>query len=987
MMLLWLLLPLLMQFTLGFRMVTTKAKGSTPSALRKLVIVESPAKARTIQALLSKQGGNYVVDSCAGHIRDLPANAKQVPAKYKKEKWASIGVNTSSGMFEPLYVTMPGKKTLVDRLKREMKECDEVILATDEDREGEAISWHLVEMLKPKVPVRRAVFHEITPEAIERAFETPREIDHNLVQAQEARRILDRLAGYTMSPLLWKKIAPNLSAGRVQSVGLAIVVKREQERLAFRSGEYWDAVATLLSGKESFDARLAEVDGKAVARAKDFDSSTGELIEGREVLLMDEKACAGVLSELTSQGEWSVQSLEERNQSRKPPPPFITSTLQQECNRKLRLSSKETMSLAQELYEEGFITYMRTDNPSLSELALGVAKQIVKDKYGEDYLDAVPPKAKGKGKAKAKGKGKKHAAPVGAQEAHEAIRPAASGDSFVLPASTGLTGLRLSLYELVFQRTLACVMSDAKLLYTNAGIQAQSPKHTGLFKAAGKQVVFPGFLAAYTDDELGSGGGAAVDDLLPNLTEGAVLECSDAAPAQHRTKPPPRYTEASFVKELEAEGVGRPSTYATILETLKERRYLSPMKGALVPSLTAFVVCRLLQDYFPDFVDTGFTAKMEESLDLIAKGKEEKIEYLRDYYSGEEGLASRVERTSLTIAADDARKARLPALEGLGEGVGVFVGPYGPYVVGLSVAGDKEEDVTAQLPLDMQSDVELCTAEAVMQCLQTKGQGGMKLGQDPDTGDDVLVKIGRYGPYLEQGNVTISLPKEVELLDMSLDQALEFLRGTVLGINPETTQRVSIKLGRFGHYVEEGSKKVPLPREEDPDAVDLNLALNYLQLPKVVAVHPETEKDIKVGIGMYGPYVLYNGSYKKLPADTTVFTITEEAAIAEADAIAKANVVVGEHRGKVIKVVKGRFGHYIKYGRANHKIPKEFSASPETIPLEVAVAVVTGNADDTSAESKAKAPKSKKKKAAPKAKAKAKAKSKAKGKAASSSSK
>ncbi|KAG5185654.1 DNA topoisomerase [Tribonema minus] len=942
---------------------------------KKLVIVESPAKARTIQTFLGESSG-FVIDSCAGHIRDLPSSATQVPAALKKEKWATMGVNVDKD-FEPLYIISPGKKAVIDRLKQLASTCDEIILATDEDREGEAISWHLVQALQPKVPVSRAVFHEITREAIARAFATTREIDYALVDAQEARRIIDSildrkypvlLAGYTMSPLLWRKIAPKLSAGRVQSVALAMIIKREMARLKFKSAEYWDlnANVTATGQTRSFPARLVSIDGVPVATSKDFDASTGQLKEeqaGQVTHLQGEAAVA--LRDTLSTAAWRVAALDTRRSRRKPPPPFITSTLQQEGNRKLRLTSKVTMTvaqelyessvtmiIAQELYESGLITYMRTDNPNLSEEARRLARECTERVYGAEHLASTT-----SDRANKKPKGSQHLAsttsdrankkPKCSQEAHEAIRPAvASEGRFLSPPETGLEGVQLGLYQLIFTRTMASVMADAVLDYTTAMLEAEPKAGTPVatFRATGKQVVEPGWLRAYQDTEsdAASGGGdedgasaALADDdaLLPPLAEGMPLDCAALTHVERHTKPPARYTEASFVKELEAVGVGRPSTYATILETLKERRYIQAQKSALAPSLSAFVVTRLLERYFPDFVDTQFTARMEEQLDQIARGQADrtaylkqeqldqivrgqavKMTYLKQYYSGDEGLKAKVDNTEAQIPSEEARRAWLPTLSELDDQVGIFFGPWGAYIETLQPVkaggdtgavdgiiaadgsdgsveeGEKEKLNKCKLPQDLQADVELISVEAIQHCLRLSEQGGLALGDHPVTGETVRLKIGRYGPYVEAGSVRSGLPKNEDIWNLDLDRACQ-----------------------------------------------------YLNLPRLVTHHPENGKEVKVGIGMYGPYLVCDGNYKSLPASEDVLTIGEPRCLELLEIMEKAKkplADLGEHHGEKIRVLLGRFGPYIRWNSCNVKVPAEYKADAALLPYDAAVEAI-----------------------------------------------
>ncbi|MGM0737882.1 MAG: type I DNA topoisomerase, partial [Bacteroidota bacterium] len=672
--------------------------------MKSLIIVESPTKAKTIKKFLPK---SMTVDSCNGHIRDLPASAKEIPAKMKKNKWANLGIDIDNE-YEPLYVISPQKKKTVSRLKKQIKEADELILATDEDREGEGISWHIVDELKPKIPVKRMVFHEITDEAIEHALKDFRDINMNLVDAQEARRIVDRLAGYTISPLLWKKIGPGLSAGRVQSVAVQLLVNRERERMRFRSGSYWDLKAKLSTNagqdgsgpdKASFEAEMTHLEDKRLAAGKDFDEATGKLKKPGQLVLLDKEQANSLKDELASQktrlryirsglrnrlsevqrvkekpadnnlndelesARWSVTSVEVKSQKRSPAPPFITSTLQQEANRKFGFSARDTMRIAQRLYEEGYITYMRTDSTNLSNQAIQAARSGVESMYGEEYLSPKVRAYSGKSK--------------GAQEAHEAIRPA--GSHFRTPSDTKLAGREARLYDLIWKRTMATQMADARIQFTNAVIEAATEKTTAQFKATGKKVLFPGFFRAYVE---GSDDPEAVledrDTPLPELKKEQELACRELVPVEHETKPPARFTEATLVKQLEKDGVGRPSTYATIIGTIMERDYVRKEGHALVPTFTAFAVTELLEKHFPDLVDEDFTSHMEQRLDDIATGKEDRLRYLKSFYEGEKGLKSMVEKQESRIDPQDARHISLP-VDGL-NGMRVYLGRFGPYV-------------------------------------------------------------------------------------------------------------------------------------------------------------------------------------------------------------------------------------------------------------------------------------------------------------------
>ncbi|MFH1299691.1 MAG: type I DNA topoisomerase, partial [Planctomycetota bacterium] len=618
--------------------------------LKALVIVESPAKAKKIGSYL---GSDYRVLASMGHVRDLPTKASDVPSEFKKKhKWATLGVNVESE-FEPYYLVPKEKKKTVQELKDALKDAEELILATDEDREGESIGWHLAELLKPKVPVKRMVFSEITEEAIREAIANPRDLDLNLVSAQETRRVLDRLYGFTLSPLLWKKISRGLSAGRVQSVAVRILVQRELERLAFKSGTYWDLKAQLKTEQGAeFDSMLSTVGGKKVASGKDFDESTGRLKEGSDVLLLNEQQADDLLDRV-KKSDWKVTSVEQRLQSRKPPAPFTTSTLQQEGNRKLNMSARETMQVAQRLYEDGHITYMRTDSVNLSNEAVSASRKRIEDLYGKDYLSPEIRRFDTKSK--------------GAQEAHEAIRPA--GKSMKTVEELGLKGQQAKLYAMIWKRTMATQMEEARLRFQTVTITAADAE----FRATGRHVEFPGFFRAYVEGS--DDPEAALDDsesVLPPLEENQALEASQVEPLKHETKPPARYTEATIVRKMESEGVGRPSTYASIIGTIQDRGYVNKSGSQLVPTFTALAVTRLLEKFFPNLVDLQFTAAMEQELDDIAVGQGDRLPYLNQFYRGKDGLDEQVKAKEETI---DAREICTLNLEGITSAV--RVGRYG----------------------------------------------------------------------------------------------------------------------------------------------------------------------------------------------------------------------------------------------------------------------------------------------------------------------
>ena len=785
-----------------------------------------------------------------GHVRDLPSSAEEIPEAVKGEKWAQLGVNVEAD-FEPLYVIPKDKKKIVKELKDALKDATELILATDEDREGESISWHLLQILKPKVPIKRMVFHEITREAIRDALTHCRDIDNRVVQAQETRRILDRLVGYTLSPLLWKKIAWGLSAGRVQSVAVRLLVRRERERRAFRQGSYWDLKALLEKGKISFDAKLVTVGKVKVANGSDFDENTGQIISGRRVLLLNEEQARALLSRIQNK-PWTVTNLEERPVTRKPSPPFTTSTLQQEANRKLRLGARETMRIAQSLYERGFITYMRTDSVHLSEQAISAARSCVQELYGSEYLSPQPRKYTTKSK--------------GAQEAHEAIRPA--GSPFRTPQQTGLDGIDFRLYDLIWKRTVASQMADSRQTHVTVQTQVEDAG----FRSSGKRIDFPGFLRAYVEGS--DDPNAALEDqevILPALKVGDKPNCKDLEAVGHETQPPARYTEASLVKMLESEGVGRPSTYASIIGTIVDRGYAKLIANALIPTFTAFAVTTLLETHFPDLVDTGFTSRMEQTLDEIATGEAKWLPYLQKFYTGETGLATQVKEQESQI---DAKVARTVVLENIS--AKVCIGKFGAY---LESEGE-EGVVKASIPQDLTpADLD---PEQVEFLLKQKTEGPEKLGLHPETGEPIYVLIGSYGPYVQLGDVSetnkkpkrASLPKGTDKDSVTLDMAVSLLTlPRLLGTHPETGAKVQANLGMYGPYVVHDQGKVgkdyrSIKPPDDVLTIGLDRALELLSQPKAargrsktatplkeLGAHPESGELINVYDGRYGPYV------------------------------------------------------------------------------------------------------------------------------------
>ncbi|MFH8981750.1 type I DNA topoisomerase [Streptomyces varsoviensis] len=866
---------------------------------RRLVIVESPAKAKTIKGYL---GPGYVVEASVGHIRDLPNGAAEVPAKYKGESWARLGVNVDAE-FQPIYVVNHDKKDQVKKLKELLAESDELFLATDEDREGEAIAWHLQEVLKPKVPVRRMVFHEITKDAIRDAVAHPRELNKKLVDAQETRRILDRLYGYEVSPVLWKKVMPRLSAGRVQSVATRLVVERERERIAFRSAEYWDLTGTFATGRpgdasdpSTLAARLATVDGRRVAQGRDF-GSTGALKDGSQVLHLDE-ANARALAAALADTSFTVRSVESKPYRRSPYAPFRTTTLQQEASRKLGFGAKSTMQVAQKLYENGFITYMRTDSTTLSDTAVQAARAQVTQLYGSSYLPDKPRTYAGKVK--------------NAQEAHEAIRP--SGDRFRTPAETGLTGDQFKLYELIWKRTVASQMKDAVGDSVTVRIGGTSSDgRDAEFSASGKTITFHGFMKAYVEGA--DDPNAELDDRerrLPQVAEGDALSAEEITADGHATKPPARYTEASLVKELEEREIGRPSTYASIIGTILDRGYVFKKGTALVPSFLSFAVVNLLEKHFGRLVDYDFTASMEDDLDRIARGEAQAVPWLKRFYFGEgEGedtgrggaadagngdgdhLGGLKELVSDLGAIDARGISSFP----VGDGIMLRVGRYGPYVE----RGEKDAEghQRADVPEDLAPD-ELSVEYA--EELLAKPSGDFELGTDPETGRQIIAKDGRYGPYvtevLPEGTPktgknavkprTASLFKSMSLDTVTLDDALKLMSlPRVVGKDAEGVE-VTAQNGRYGPYLKKGTDSRSLEREEQIFTITIEEALAIYAQPKQrgraaakpplkeLGTDPVSEKPVVVKDGRFGAYVTDGETNATLRRDDDVETITPE---------------------------------------------------------------------------------------------------------------
>jgi DNA topoisomerase-1 len=845
---------------------------------KSLVIVESPAKARTISKFL---GRDYVVEASYGHVRDLPRGAADVPEAYKGQPWARNGVDPDND-FKTLYVVPADKKERIRTLKSLLKDADELYLATDEDREGEAISWHLLEVLSPRVPVKRMVFHEITQGAIERAVREWRELDMPLVDAQETRRILDRLYGYEVSPVLWRKVGPNLSAGRVQSVATRIVVERERQRMAFRSAGWWDIegqFAKRQAATAPFAGNLVALDGTRLATGRDFQPD-GTLLASAPVVRMDETAARTLAAGLAGV-ELTVRSVDEKPYTARPQAPFITSTLQQEAGRKLRFDARRTMQIAQRLYENGYITYMRTDSTTLSETALTAARDQARQLYGPEYVPAQPRVYTRKVK--------------NAQEAHEAIRPA--GDVFRLPeqVSAELGPDEFRLYDLVWKRTVASQMADARgqTVQVRFGGRA-SDGQDAEFATSGKVISFPGVLRAYVEGA--DDPEAELEDQerpLPAMAVGDPLVTLELEPKSHATSPPARYTEASLIKALEDLGVGRPSTYASIIGTVQDRGYVWKKGTALVPSWIAFAVVTLLERHFPDLVDYAFTARLEDDLDEIANRAQERVPWLRDFYFGD---------------ADGSRGLKALVTEHLDE--------------------IDARDVNS-IPIS----------------------------------DDIVVRVGRYGPYLQRGEERASLPEDLAPDELTPERAAELLDAPqgprLLGPDPATGEEVTVRSGRFGAYVqrgeqEEGSKHKPprasLFKDMEPETVTLEQALALLSLPRVVGVDPADGAEITAQNGRFGPYLKKGTDSRSLATEDQLLTIgLDEALVIFAQpkrgrgAVAKPplkELGPDPSSGRPIVVKEGRFGPYVTDGETNATLSTRAGDTPETVTLERAASLL-----------------------------------------------
>jgi len=873
----------------------------------RLVIVESPAKARTIAQILGQETGDtYVVEPSVGHIRDLPRNAAEVPEAYKQESWARLGVDVDNG-FKPLYVVSGDRKSQVTTLRKALKNADELLLATDEDREGEAIAWHLLEVLSPRIPVRRMVFHEITPQAIRAAIANPRDLDRRMVDAQEARRILDRLYGYEVSPVLWRKVLQGLSAGRVQSVATRVVVERERERMAFVSAGYWDIDGTFATAQDAaFGARMVGVDSKRLATGRDF-GSTGSVGDSDVVVL--DQAGATELAEQLADRPFTVTSVESRPYRRSPAAPFITSTLQQEAGRKLRLSSNMAMRTAQSLYERGFITYMRTDSTTLSEVAQTAARSVVSERYGKEFLPDQPREYRRKVK--------------NAQEAHEAIRPA--GDRFRHPDEVAreVNPTEARLYELIWQRTVASQMTDAVGETVTVRLEGSTTAgRVASFSTSGTVITHAGFQRVYVEDRDDPAEDDEAERRLPALAEGDQVGVRELEPRGHETQPPARYTEASLVRRLEELGVGRPSTYASIMSTIQDRGYVWKKGSALVPSFTAFAVVRVLEDHFPDLVDYAFTARMEDDLDSIAGGSEEAVPWLARFYFGEGDVAHG--------SAKSTSKGSGISASGL-----------------KAMVSDRLDQIDARVV------------------------NAIPIGTDAD-GNEIAVRVGRYGPYLTRGEERAGVPDDLAPDEITVDRALELLAAPsddrVLGVDPQSGLEVSVRGGRFGPYVQlgdehsgaeaaedgkpkKGRKKAAAPKPKraslfksmDMSTVTLDQALQLLQLPRVLGVRDDAE--IVVSNGRFGPFVKHGSETRSLASEDDLLTIDIDGALAllaepkqRRGRTAKPplkELAADPVSGKAIVVKDGRFGPYATDGETNASLRK--GDDPESLTWERAV--------------------------------------------------
>jgi DNA topoisomerase-1 len=886
---------------------------------KPLVIVESPAKAKTLGRFL---GNKYRVEASYGHIRDLPESAAEVPKEIKEKDWGRLGVDVEQD-FTPYYVVPSDKKKQVAHLKTAVKEASELLLATDPDREGESISWHLAQVLKPRVPVRRIVFHEITEEAVRDALEHPSDVNENLVRAQESRRILDRLYGYTLSPVLWKKVQTGLSAGRVQSVAVRLIVEREEERRAFRTAAYWDVEARLKGDGREFVATLVRIADQRIATGKDFDAQTGEL-KNRNVRLLDEGGATTLVHALRASVPWTVTSVEQKPGIERPAPPFTTSTLTQEASRKLGFATERTMQIAQRLFQGvegadgmgGLITYHRTDSTTLSDKALQESARVIGEMFGAEYYD---------------GPRRYQTRVKNAQEAHEAIRPT---DFRLAPAQLErvLDADELRIYELIWKRTMASQMVDARVLRTSMEISAAAPNgETAVMTASGKAIEFAGFRRAYvegSDDPV-----AELEEqeaILPQANVGdrihtdgsTAIALLAAEPKGHETTPPARFTEASLIKELERLGIGRPSTYAPTIATIVRRGYVFRQGKALVPSFTAFAVTKLLREHFGDFVETDFTAEMEEDLDEISRGEREWIEFLKQFYFG-----TKKHRGLLPAAEHGAEKADYPLLDlgadpESGEGVRVRIGRFGPFVQ----VGEGGPGKTASLPDDI-APADLTTDKA-LELVRAKAEGPRTLGVDPATGKNVYVMTGRYGAYVQLGETPEPTPR------------VKGQRSKVKGEKAEKAE------------APEKPKRASLQAGMTESTITLDEALKLLSLPRLLGLHPDDNEPIVTNFGRFGPYVKHGDEFRSLESEDDVFTISFDAALAllrapkqsrRRQAVQKKVLRELTKDGATLKLLAGRYGPYVTDGTVNASIPK--TMSPEQVTYDQAMELLAARRD------------------------------------------
>ena len=873
---------------------------------KHLVIVESPTKAKTLKKFLGK---DFVVESSIGHVRDLPANAQEIPKALKGEAWSRLGVNVEDD-FKPLYIVSPGKKKKISELKALLKDVDELLLATDEDREGEAISWHLVEVLKPKVPYKRMVFHEITKPAILSALEDTREIDEGLVRAQEARRIIDRLFGYEVSPVLWRKIGPRLSAGRVQSIAIKMLVDRERARMRFRMAEYWDLTGTFEAAqKGSFQARLSTIDGRRVAGGKDFDPDTGQL-KRDDVHLVDREQ-ARKLRDMLSQQDFKVLSAEEKPFTRSPAPPFTTSTLQQEGNRKLRFDAKRTMRAAQRLYENGFITYMRTDSVILSDTAIELTRDTIRSTYGADYLPDQPRKYFSKVK--------------NAQEAHEAIRPAGDAIAPIQEIKDRLGPDEAKVYELIWKRTLACQMKDARGRRMTLKVVNAAGDVEAVFQATGNVIDFPGFFRAYVEGA--DDPDAALSErekILPGVVEGEGLSVEELSAEEHATTPPARLTEATLVKALEESGIGRPSTYASIIDTILRREYSFKKGTALVPTFTAFAVVSLMAEHLPDLIDTNFTAKMEDRLDAISRGEDGSLPYLKAFYHGNGSVGLRPLLDEKAEAIDPREICTIPIGEDdQGRAIQVRVGRYGPFV--------QREDTTAPIP--EQTCPDELTVEFASKLIEARARADEPMGIDPESGKPVYLKTGRFGPYVQLGD-------------------------------PDPEEKDKKKKAK------NKPKMSSLLKGMTPEDLTFEMALKLLSLPRVVG-QDENGVDITAYNGRYGPYIKRGDDTRSLAAEDDLLEVTKERCLellaqekrgrgqrAPAKAI-KVFEKVEDLGGVDVRLLPGRYGPYVTDGEINASLPRDFP-DPEELTVTQAIELIEQQRERKGKKKKKKAAKKKK---------------------------